>query len=91
MSFLLELRYLDPTPQSQKLEESSFTETPGYIYSSSELDPPYTIIHIQGSLEFVRTIEGRSRYSHFGYAMVNLGDINRDGFDGKLKSEGIIT
>ena len=45
MSFLLELRYLDPTPQSQKLEESSFTETPGYIYSSSELDP-LIYIHI---------------------------------------------
>ena len=30
----------------------------------------------------MRTIEGRSRYSRFGYAMANLGDINGDGFDG---------
>ena len=37
---------------------------------------------MQGYLEFVRTIEGRTRYSRFGYAMANLGDINGDGLDG---------
>ena len=31
----------------------------------------------------MRTIEGRTQYSRFGYAMANLGDINGDGFDGK--------
>ena len=38
---------------------------------------------LQGNLEFVRTIEGRKRYSRFGHAMANLGDINGDGYDGK--------
>ena len=33
----------------------------------------------------MRTIEGRTRYSRFGYAMANLGDINGDGFDGEIK------
>ena len=37
----------------------------------------------QGNLRLLRTIEGRVRYSRFGYAMANLGDINGDGFDGK--------
>ena len=37
---------------------------------------------VQGSLQFVRTITGPRRYSRFGYAMVNLGDISGDGLDG---------
>ena len=32
----------------------------------------------------MRTIEGRTRYSRFGYAMANFGDINGDGFDGEM-------
>lgn len=41
------------------------------------------VLFIQGVLERHKTIEGRIRYGHFGYAMANLGDINGDGFDGK--------
>ena len=40
--------------------------------------------YLQGNLQFVRTIEGRTRYSRFGHAMANLGDINGDGFDGTV-------
>ncbi len=32
----------------------------------------------------VRTIVGTDGFSRFGYAMANLGDINGDGYDGKL-------
>ena len=34
----------------------------------------------------MKTIEGQIRYSRFGYAMANLGDINGDGWDGMTSS-----
>ena len=42
----------------------------------------------QGSLRFLRTIEGFTSFSRFGYAMANLGDISGDGGDGKCEQRG---
>lgn len=56
---------------------------------------PYTVIIsrsngrlycflLQGSLTLVRFIEGFEKFTRFGHAMANLGDINGDGYDGKF-------